>query len=443
MVDTLKQVVIPYLSYLLVWGVSLWALLRSPTPALYVYAVLSPLPMLWYPAQELPAGTLLLTVLVASVLVGARLKPGPDATPAPNGRFVLWFLGLSYLALWNTSLRFGLSMPVSFDNEVLRYWKNFAMMVLLYFAAFHGLRTERQVRTLVFIVAGVLLFMAWREVLNFAAGGSFSYGSRANGPFWMLGMNANHFGAFVAHFSIFALGVSAVDDAKGRKRLMLLAFIASLYPLFFSYSRGAYVAVLAGLLVLGLVRQRGLLLVVGVVMLFWDSILPDSVVDRIQMTDSDNGELEESAALRLVMWDLAKHLFGEHPVFGIGFAGFSYASEGLPLHNVHNYFLQVACEEGVVGLALMAMLFWKAVSGGWELYREGSTPFLRGVGLGFIACTFAVVVTNLFGDRFSELELGGYFWLLLGAVHRALLLSRAPQPQPAAGAVHAPLVPSR
>jgi O-antigen ligase len=143
------------------------------------------------------------------------------------------------------------------------------------------------------------------------------------------------------------------------------------------------------------------------------------------MTDDSDGNLEESAALRFVMWTLAKHLFSEHPAFGIGFDGFWFASDGLPLRNVHNYFLQTAAEQGIFGLLLIALLLWKAVRSGWRLYRSQGDDFSRGMGLGLIACTTALAVTNLFGDRFSQLELGGYFWLLLGAVDRAWLLSSA------------------
>lgn len=424
-VAALKEVVIPWTSYAATWGVCFWALARSPSPAVFVYAVLSPLPMLWYPAQDLPLGTLLLTMLVAGALIGGWLHRGRDDPLSQHGGFVLLFLLVSYFALWNSSLRYGLPLPISSANEELRYWKNYAMMLLLYFVAYLGLRTRDHLRWLVLIIVGVLLFMAWREVANFVAGGSFSYGKRANGPFWMLGLNANHFGAFVAHFSLFSLGVWAVDDAPKRRRLLLLAFVASLYPLFYSYSRGAYVAVLAGLAVLGAVRKPSLLLLLGVLAIFWQAILPSSVVDRIEMTDNPDGELEESAALRLVMWALAKSLFSDHPIWGVGFDGFAYASRGMPLHNAHNYFMQTAAEQGVIGLVMLALLFYKAIGTGWRLYRDGDTALFRGMGLGFVVCNFGVLVTNLFGDRFSELEMAGYYWLLFGAIDRARQISRA------------------
>jgi putative inorganic carbon (hco3(-)) transporter len=210
----------------------------------------------------------------------------------------------------------------------------------------------------------------------------------------------------------------ALDQHKGRRRFYLLTFLASLYPLFYSYSRGAYVAVLFALTVLGVLRFRPILIVSLVLVLFWDSILPDTVVERIQSTESEEGEIEQSAATRLELWQLAGALFLENPVFGIGFSGFFFATEGMALRNVHNYFYQTAAEQGIVGCLILGAAFMKAWGSGWKLYKQGTSGFQSGLGLGFIACVSAVMFTNLFGDRFSQLEVGAYFWLLFGIVDR-------------------------
>ncbi|MFV3255149.1 hypothetical protein, partial [Klebsiella pneumoniae] len=78
------------------------------------------------------------------------------------------------------------------------------------------------------VFMGVVLFMVWREFSSFAAGDSFSWSRRANGPFWVCGLNANHFGAFIAHYSVLALGMFAVDKHKLRRKLYLATFLLSL-----------------------------------------------------------------------------------------------------------------------------------------------------------------------------------------------------------------------
>ena len=48
--------------------------------------------------------------------------------------------------------------------------------------------------------------------------------------------------------------------------------------------------------------------------------------------------------------------------------------------------------------------------------------FFKGLGLGFSACVLAVMVSNFFGDRWSFLQLGSYFWVFLALVVRGNLI---------------------
>lgn len=439
MLAAFKLYVMPYLVYLTV----LWAcgngLFKKASVALFVYLILVIFPQFWYPTHGLPLGSYSLSMLaLAAIIGGQRQRPNKDPT-AFNRGLVLWVIITSYLALWNTSLRFGLSLPITSNNDLFPQWRNFALMIGLYFAAYAAMRSEDLIRKTMMVFFWVIIVLAWRELSGFVSGDSFSYNRRSVGPFWMVGLNANHFAAFIAHFSVPAIGLLAVDDDKKRKRLYLAAFVASLYPLFFSYSRGAYVAVLFGIIVVAVLRYRSLLPFLGIFLIFWDSILPSSVVDRIQMTESPDGQIEESAALRLVVWDLAKRIFSDNPLFGIGYQGFYFASAGLPLHNVHNYYLQTAAEQGIFGLTLLAILFCRAGWSGWRLYKDGSSNFLRGMGLGFIACISAMAITNIFGDRFSQISVGSYFWIYFGLVDRARVLAQTPPDAPPVkpGGVHA------
>lgn len=438
MLAAFKELILPYLVYLAMFWACGDAIFKRAQSAVYLFLILLAFPQFWYPIQAFPLGTMCLTLLALSALIGGNRQRAPNDPAAPNRTLIYVLIFSSYAALWQSSIRYDLPWPLTGSNDLLAAWKNYALMLVLYFVGYTAMRSEADIRRMMLVFFWVIIVMAWREFANFVSGDSFSYNRRSVGSFWIVGMGANHFAAFIAHFSVPAIGLFALDDSKWRKRLYLASFVCSLYPLFFSYSRGAYVAVLFAILVVGVLRYRALLPLIAIFMLTWDSILPNSVVDRIQMTEGADGQMEESAALRLVVWELAKKLFAENPIFGIGFQGFFYASAGLPLRNVHNYFLQTAAEQGVFGVLLLAVFFLKAGWSGWRLYQIGSTPFYKGLGLGFIACLSAVAFTNLFGDRFSQLEVGAYLWLYFGVVDRAWVTSRDAQ-TPAVASPSTPL----
>jgi putative inorganic carbon (hco3(-)) transporter len=215
-----------------------------------------------------------------------------------------------------------------------------------------------------------------------------------------------------------------MENDRKSKLLYLAAIVLSLQPLFFSYSRGAYLAVFCAILVYGVLKTRKLLLVILLIVTLWQVILPTSVVERISMTETDSGELESSAAVRLTLWDNAVKMFYEYPVFGSGFKGFTIAYIKEHWSDTHNFYLKTLCEQGIIGIILLFLILAAAFRSGWRLFKSGTTPFQKGLGYGFLGCVIAHIITNLFGDRFSYYEMGSYFWIFWGAVDRGLLIAK-------------------
>lgn len=419
MLAAFKEYVFPYIVYFMVFGVSLYAISRRALTGLILFIVLVSFPQFWYPTHEFPLGSQSLTILFVSTALGGLLQKA-DGIPLPaRTSLIILYSLVSAVGVAIVAQKFSVDLFRSDGISLLADFKNFIMMLFLYFVGYYAVRTEADIKRVVLIMLGVVVVLSWREIANFVVGDSFSYHRRSVGPFWMLGMGANHFAALLVYTSSIAVGLFVVDNNFWRRRFYLATFFVSLYPVFYSYSRGAYVALLFALTIIGGIRYRRLLFVLSVFLLFWDSILPDSVVERIGMTESEDGMIDASAAGRLVVWDLAKQLFFENPVLGIGFHGFIFASEGLQLRNPHNYFLQTAAEHGALGSIFLALIFIKALHSGWILYRRAGAGFLSGLGLGFIASVCALLISNLFGDRFSQLEMGSFFWILFGVVDRA------------------------
>lgn len=439
MVTFFKEVLLPYLVLITVLLATLIGLFKNPKAPLLLMAFLVSLPNVWYPAQALPMGRQTMDFLTFSGLLGLLLtRQGVERAPKQGLFLVLFFI--SYMATWIVSFKYDLPWPVTLDNPVLADWKNYILMMLLYFAAFNIMRTEKDVKTLINVMMAVVFLIIVQNYRSVLAGETYSQTTRAAGPFTVVGLNPNHFGAFLANYCVAALALYFMEDQnRWLKRIYLFIFVGGIYPIFYTYSRGAYLAMVMGLVVIGLLRFRPILGGILLLAITWETVLPESVVARIQMTSGESGELEESAALRLVVWDLAKQLFAENPIFGIGFNGFVFASKDMRLHNTHNFYLQTAAEQGVVGCLVLGAVMVRSLLSGWRLYRCKASGFARGAGLGFLSCTVVVLVTNIFGDRFSQLALGGFFFLFMGAVDRLLVIySRPPAEAPAGGTAATP-----
>lgn len=394
---------------------------------LFVLILAVPQPNIWYKFHEYPMGKDFMDFLFVSILLGIIIQKRGFAK-TNNSFVILLYIVVSYLALLNASISFSLPMPVSGANPLLLDWKNYAQMIFLYFLALNILKEEDRQKQAVMLIAAVVLLISVRNFRSFEGGDTFDYNRRAGGPFEAVGLGANHLGAFIADYVSIALAFLIVERDRIKKYLFYLPTCAfALHPLFFSYSRGAYIAAASVFAFFGLVKKRVFLVVLIAVAIAWQTILPASVVDRIQMTETEEGVLESSAAKRLDLWDHAFNQFKENPVFGIGFNSFGFTVGEGELTDTHNFYLKTLSEQGLVGITLLAVVLMKAFASGVRLYRRAGSNFQKALGLGFMGTVLSMAITNVFGDRWSYFVLGGYFWILWGIVDSCLLGLARPQ----------------
>lgn len=409
-----------------VWLIFLAGAIKRAEWTLYLLAILAPLPVIWYQLHQFPLGKDTMDILIVGTFLGILINKG-GFERAPSTFTIGLFMLVSLFALWNATVRFSLPLPISTANPLLADWKNYVEMIFLYFLAYSALKDETQLKTILVIIAAVVLLISVREFRNFSESASFSYDKRVEGPFWVVGLGANHIGAFMAHYGALLFGMFLIDTHRYRKWLYAAAVGFSLHPLFFSYSRGAYVAALVAIVVYGVLKKRSLLAIVAVLVFTWHVVLPETVVERISMTEDASGQIESSAAQRVVLWEHALSLFENNFLFGIGFNSFGFTVPQGELTDTHNFYMKTASEQGIIGLIVLALLLRRALASGWRLYREGQTPFYRALGFGFVGCSIAVIVTNIFGDRFSYFAMASNFWILWGAIDRAITLGQKAQ----------------
>jgi len=416
-IAALRENVIPLFVYLtLLSGVIAGVTWRAEIPIILL-AIFMPLPTLWYTTHIYPFGKDAIDLLFFSAAIGVFFnKQGYGKTPLLALSIVI--MVYTYISLIICSFNFGLAPPITLDNPFLRGWKNYVLMFAIYIVAYNAVKSEKGVRWVVNTCIAVLVFMVYQELRSFSAGASFSYGKRSDGPFWIASLNANHFAAFVAYLGVFSLGMAFFADRKRSRWLYFCTFIGSLYPLLFSYSRGAYAAVLGAITVYGLIRKKSIILLILLFLVAWQDLLPTSVVERIEMTESDSGDLEESANQRLEVWNEAVSIFKGHPLIGIGYSGFVVATAHLLLHDTHNYYLKIAVEQGLIGLGLWLSFILSVGLTAWKLAMSGQSRQSRSIGFATFGCIVAVMICNLFGDRFSQIEIGGTLMLIFAMNQR-------------------------
>jgi len=274
---------------------------------------------------------------------------------------------------------------------------------------------------LLMVVAILMLDRGFWDTVSGRDFSNFSYDLRDEGGMGYAGVNG--FAAFEAQAAVFLMAL-ALFEKRWRVRVVFLSVAGfSVVCLMYSFSRGGYLAFLVGCLFLGLLKQRKLLVLLAAFLATWTSLVPPAVQQRVLMTyDENNRALDHSAASRTILWEQAMPLFDSNPVIGTGFDTYAYTNHYHGYKDTHNLYVKMLAETGLVGLCLFLWLLVKTFCAGYRLFRQAEDAFLSSLGLGLSVWVVCVVAANLFGDRWTYLQVNGFMWVLAGLVSRGIAL---------------------
>ncbi|MCZ6594024.1 MAG: O-antigen ligase family protein [Bacteroidetes bacterium] len=335
--------------------------------------------------------------------------------------FVWTFIGL--LILSHT-----FNFPLATSNKSFIHWKNFLMLPLLYLIVVNNIKDEKQIKIILTLMAISMLYMDRSFYNNFANKdrSNFDESLRVGTTFSYLGPNET--AVFYAQNSIIILSLFFFELHKRRKILLGVTVVFNYWCLVFLYSRGGYLAALVSFFFFGVTKDRRFLILLVLGLIFWQSFVPASVQQRIQMSTQGKSGIDKSIEERYDMWDQGWELIKQNPILGYGY----YATHNLRIEtagdkkraSLHNGYMQLLLDLGVIGLGIFLIFFFICFRVGWRLFRTAEDPFLKGLGLGFAGCVLAVLAGNVAGSYWFYLNVSGFYWVNLGLVVRGLELAK-------------------
>jgi O-antigen ligase len=302
----------------------------------------------------------------------------------------------------------------------------YPLLYLAYRRCGLDLKTTRRLIVLVLLVATMAGLEAVLQGLKFNLG-QFSYDQRAAGPFGDV-MASNRAGVF---FAMFLPMLAAIALRFHQRRLARWAAIAGCVILtvaiLFTYSRQSYLIALFAVMILLLWRSiPAAILAAVLVVTVSASLLPDSVVQRVQETQQADAsgavKFDLSTTSRFKIWFGTIDMLRDHPG-GVGLGRFNdnignYTD--YPGRDAHNGFLLTLAECGPLGLLAMLWLFWRLwLLARWLRRSAGSMrPEASTLAVGFTLTVLAMAMGNMYGSAFFDRMVMADFWILCGLMER-------------------------
>ena len=408
---------IPMVAYLGFWVMCLVSLGGKPLYGFYYLIPFLPYRTLRDHFLDYPLGANTLTILILAVIIGAITR----GKRLPKSKlYTTWLVyGIYlYLSMWLGVALSNAPAPLWLSDLNFVTWKDYMIIPLIFVAAGLVIEDRKAVRTVVLLTAITVAFIDRSSLLESMSRTwtSFDEDKRSGGP---LGFGSNQTAAFLVQFAMFFWGfVQFMKRWKVKLAGYLLAAITILAAMY-TFSRAGYLAILLGVLVLGILKDRKLLLVLGVFLLIWQSVVPAAVRERVNMTQNANGQLEASAQERVDLWENAEQAFLRSPLVGNGYATFQLGEHVANLKDTHNWYVKVLVETGLIGFIMALLLLLQMLALSYRLFKRASDPLYRGLGLGLFLAVCACIVANCFGDRWTYVEITALLWVLVAAAIRA------------------------
>ncbi|CAN5827987.1 hypothetical protein BH23ACT10_BH23ACT10_17600 [soil metagenome] len=320
-------------------------------------------------------------------------------------------------------------LSVPFAEDVHRSLFEIVLLgqaVLVCFYLIHAVRDRRDV---MFVMACLMADLVLQGLL--AAGAGVLGVEAAVGPVEVQSLGGriggtlghpNTLGMFLIMLLPAALAGYATLPTKGQRLLAAAAFGMGMVALVLTASRGAWTGAILSLAMFSIIgRRRGWLTARTITFMAASSLvvvalsLPEVIA---RLAEYDNG----AAQARLPLMTLANRVIGQSPIVGVGINNFAVAMNDhltVDLSNawistVHNKYLLVWGETGVIGLAAFLWVLVSALRTGFG-GRHWRDPMLGSLAVGF-ACALLAGMIHMSVAIYHARSHTQMIWLLVGMV---------------------------
>ncbi|MEM9886017.1 MAG: O-antigen ligase family protein [Bacteroidota bacterium] len=327
-------------------------------------------------------------------------------------------------------------------------------VLVFYYLAGSLLRTKKSLATAFWCVLIPLLFTVLVINIRHASYG-FSFESiyQVLHPFYRNHVAYACIIAVMIPFVFFAL--TWYKEQKGKRYFLLAAFVFLLFSLYLSYTRAAYIAVIMAAILYFVIKLRAIryvlllafgLSAVGIVFLANQNQYLEYAPDydkTISHTEFDDliaatYNLEDISLMeRFYRWVSGFFMIKEKPLLGFGGGNFynyykpytvnsfrTYVSDNPEKSGIHNYYLMIAVEQGLIGLFIFIGLICVALLKAEQAYHRSRNALRKSWIMATTLSFFSILVVLIINDLIETDKIGSFFFLTLAVLVNLDLMSK-------------------
>jgi O-antigen ligase len=379
----------------------------------------------------------LLMLLVSAIFLAYWLFK-PSAISKKTLHHPLLLLYLVVICWMIVTVIFSTHLQVSVKYLLAKTWYAGAFIIasLIVFKEKKSITTAATVIVLSMLVVSIIALIRHSQ-----SGFSFATINNAVNPFFR---NHVNYSAMLVCMLPVIVALFQITKRKELRLLLSVAIIISLVALFFSFARGAWLALLAGAIAYWLIKKRLLFysyiaaIIITIAGLFWlkegDRYLQYAHDYKTTIFHKDFREhlistyqlKDVSTAERFYRWIAGVRMIKDNWLTGYGpntfyenYKGYTvpayktWVSDNPEHSTVHNYFLLTVIEQGIPGLIFLLLLFSSMIYYAQYLYHRVNDKYYKTVSAAIGVMLVMIITLNFLSDLIETDKVGSLFFLCL------------------------------
>lgn len=343
-----------------------------------------------------------------------------DFRRTPFDLLVVLLVIISAASIWGAPDR---------EYSIYNYYHLMGRYVLLYYLVINNIRSLAAVRRLMFTLLVSACFVAVYGFYQYIYGvdiSAFHWVDSKQFPDLKMRVfstlyNPNLLAGFLVTIMAIAGGLG-LSDCRLKAKLIFFGLIMVMgVCLVLTYSRGAWLSLLAAFVTFGILYNRKLLwllVLVPAVMLLGHDVFLERMLSIINPTDT-------STTVRLALWQSTLTMIHDHPLLGIGWGSYLlvYPHYNFFVHNcgtkivhAHNMYLHIAAEIGIPGLLVFLALLFGHIRYAYRLAVSITVSWGAGLMLGILAALLGITIGGFTDYVLFNIQMSMIFWLLNAVV---------------------------
>ncbi len=212
-----------------------------------------------------------------------------------------------------------------------------------------------------------------------------------------------------------------------KKILFFITTSILLLSLVLTLSRGGWLGLAFGLFIFTLLIEKRLLLLAIPLSLIMIYSLPERIFNRVLSI----GDLEDSSnAYRIKIWKVALDIIKDNWLVGVGlgYIPFKMVYEtyisNMPTYHIHNTFLQILAEMGILGLAVFVFFMFTLFKYSIKKLIKGKDRYIKIMAGGLLSGLAALLVHGIVESVLFMPKIIITFWTLVGLILALMRISK-------------------